>query len=79
MVNRNDVSVEYVRGGDSYIVKYNGVYYLVSLDVDKVSKAFPPEIPDKFLKFGYFEEVDELSVDDFESIMTLLQKNVAKL
>ena len=44
------------RGLDIHVVEHLGKYYLVNLRAKKVILANPPDIPDMFLKFGYFEK-----------------------
>ena len=43
------------RGPDIHIVEHLSKYYLINLRAKKVILADPPDIPDMFLKFGYFE------------------------
>lgn len=68
------MKVEFKRGEDTYIVEHNGQYYLVSIDAKKIAKADPPNRPDMFLKFGYFEEVDAVPVTVRNQILELLTR-----
>lgn len=46
------------------IVENKGVYYLVSMDTMMATKADPPNRPDMFLKFGYFESVELVEITE---------------
>lgn len=63
------------RGNRIFIVKKSNEFFLVNLDTKKAIKAKPPDKPDMFLKFGYFDEVDTLSVSTRMDIITCL-KNI---
>lgn len=63
------------RDGGTYIVEKDGKYYLVNVFTQNVTLAKPSNGPGMFLKFGYFEDVDEISVADKNSIIEALEKN----
>ena len=63
------------RGDRIFIVKQSSDFFLVNLDTKKAIKADPPDKPDMFLKFGYFDKVDTLSVSTRMDIITCL-KNI---
>ena len=63
------------RGNQIFIVKQGGEFFLVNLDIKKAKKAKPPDKPDMFLKFGYFEEVDAVSAKTRLEIIETL-KNI---
>jgi len=58
------MKIKFVRGQDIFIVEKDGKYYLVNLELESCSLAEPPNIPDMFLKFGYFEEVKDIYVSE---------------
>lgn len=61
------------REGGTYIVKYNEEYYLINIFTRTKQLADPPDSPDMFLKFGYFENADEISVADKMKIEELIK------
>ena len=66
------MKVLYTRGNGIYIAQKDDNFYLVNLSNDK-----PPKVsdnPDKFLKFGYFEPVDNVSEDVLKSIEERITK-----
>jgi hypothetical protein len=58
------------RGGQAFIIRYNKEYYLVNVPNGTCTKARPPDRPDMFLKYGYFEDanVDASTKAKIESI-----------
>jgi hypothetical protein len=66
------MKVEFVRGDNIFIVEKDGVFYIVNLITRKVEKADPPNMPDMFLKFGYFEDADELDPATMRNIESVL-------
>lgn len=66
------MEIMFQRGEDTFIVKQNEVFYLVDLYKKKVIKADPPDIPDMFTKWGYFEEVDTVSLPNKQEITKLM-------
>ena len=52
------IKVLFTRGEEIYIVSKDGLFYLVNLDTK--NKPAVSEFADSFLKFGYFERVDEI-------------------
>lgn len=65
-----DLKVLFTRGEGCYIVQKNELFYLVNLDTD--IKPFASEFVDSFLKFGYFEEVNDIDENDLLAIKRLL-------
>lgn len=65
-----DLKVLFTRGEGCYIVQKNELFYLVNLDTD--IKPFASEFVDSFLKFGYFEEVNDIDKNDLLAIKRLL-------
>jgi hypothetical protein len=63
------------RDGGSYIVECDGMFYLVNPDSGICILANPPNMPDMFLKQGYFEACsnDDLSNEVFGEILQLLR------
>lgn len=55
-------------GSGVYIIEENDIYYLVNMGHKTLSKAEPKNMPDMFLKFGYFEDVENLSDEEYEKI-----------
>lgn len=53
------MKVKYQRGSSQFIVEDKEEFFLVNLNDDEVVKANPSDRPDMFLRFGYFEVVDE--------------------
>jgi len=66
------------RGNEAYIVKQNGKFYLVNLISEKAVVAIPPNSPDMFLKFGYFENVKKLAEDVTKRIEKIMQAYFSK-
>jgi len=59
------MKIEFQRGSsDIFIVNNNGKYYLVNVNRGTCSLANPPELPSMFLKFGYFEDVNDIYVKE---------------
>lgn len=62
--------VLFERGSGSriYIIEENDIYYLVNIGHKTLSKAEPENMPDMFLKFGYFEDVEDVSDEECNKI-----------
>ena len=66
------MEVMFTRGSGIFIVFYKKAYYLINISEGSVTKAKPPEHPDMFLKFGYFEVVDTIELSTKEKLEALL-------
>jgi hypothetical protein len=69
------------RDDEIHIVEHEGKYYLINLMLKTVEKADPQNIPDQFLKFGYFEGPygNKIVRDNAEATLLLwLDKQEAK-
>lgn len=61
-----ELEVLFTRDENVYIVKYNGVHYLVNLETNK-KPAMSQEIY-TFLRFGYFDYVESISEDTVKQL-----------
>ena len=66
--------VMFVRGDQAYIALYHKKYYLVNIFTGKALLANPPDTPDMFLKFGYFDEVEVVDIEVMFKIEAILAK-----
>lgn len=62
------------RGKNSgiFIVEYNQEYYLVNIVKGIYAKASPPNIPDQFLRFGYFYPVKRVKAEVADRVWSVL-------
>lgn len=68
------MEIMFKRGEDTFIVKREGMFYLVDLYTKKVTRAIPPDAPDMFTKFGYFEYVEDVALPHKLEIIELMGK-----
>lgn len=66
-------------GSGIYIIEDNNIYYLVNLKHETLSKAEPENMPDMFLKFGYFEYVESVSIEEYEEINKIYAAGEGKI
>lgn len=59
-------------GQDVFIVEYLKKYYLVDIIKNKNIKAKPSNSPQMFLKQGYFEKVESVSIAKIEKIRDII-------
>ncbi len=61
-----DIKVLFTRGEGCYVVQKGKLFYLVNLETNH-----PPlvsEVAESFLKFGYFEKVNNISEEELNGI-----------
>ena len=70
--------VLYSRGGQSYIVERDGNYYLINPASDSCILAKPPNMPDMFLKQGYFDVADNTTIksDVLDAVLLTLKRHI---
>lgn len=69
-------AIRFTRGPDGpYVVEVSGKYYLVSTERQSVLNAAPSDSPLMFLKWGYFEEIDEWPIALNDEIRKILYLN----
>ena len=55
-----------------FLVEYNQEYYLVNIDNKTYAKASPANIPDMFLRLGYFNAVKKVKAEIANQVWAVL-------
>lgn len=69
---RVKMKVKFKRGQTQFVVEEAGSFFLVNISNGEVIEAKPHDKPDMFLKFGYFEEEDTLTLTESNKIRELM-------
>lgn len=67
-----NIKVLFTRGEGCYVVQKGDLFYLVNLETDL--KPHVSKFADSFLKFGYFEEVNEIDEKELLAIEAVLSE-----
>lgn len=63
-------------GNSMYIVEKEKEFWLVNLEIRSKCKARPPEYPDMFLKFGYYEGCEKVTDEIMKEIVDVMDNGV---
>lgn len=72
-INKIELMCQRGTGNKIIVAKYNDMFYLINLHIDGYNTS---KYIDAFLKWGYFQELDEIDQTEEENIKSIILERI---